>query len=253
MNTEKRKYFDQIKFLYANAYDNEKRKKDKLVHLWGYYVTRPISMIIAPFFIKLGVRANHATFLSLFVGLISLFFGTLGHLLFSAILYNIFLVFDALDGNLARYLGPTGPTKKGELMDAIVGDLLNFSFLPCLSIGLTYSQLNEFCLIKSILELLLPFAFISSLLLVISILIAQRVKIILNNPIKLVNQKNSRFIYLLEIIFRNSFGMAFIGPFSIVFIAFKALDIFVLYNLFISVVVLLYTIYSAIQSATNPK
>ena len=95
---------------------------------------------------------------------------------------------------MARYLGPTGPTKKGELMDAIVGDLLNFSFLPCLSIGLTYSKLNEFCLIKSILELLLPFAFISSLFLTISILIAQRVKIILNNPIKLVNQKNSRFI-----------------------------------------------------------
>lgn len=251
MNTKiKRKYFDQIKFLYANAYDNEKRKKDKLVHLWGYYVTRPISMIIAPFFIKLGVRANHATFLSLFVGLISLFFGTLGHLLFSAILYNIFLIFDALDGNLARYLEPT---KKGELMDAIVGDLLNFSFLPCLSIGLTYSKLNEFCLIKSIFELLLPFAFISSLLLAISILIAQRVKIILNNPIKLVNQNNSRFIYLLEIIFRNSFGMAFIGPFSIVFTAFKALDIFILYNLFISVVVLIYTIFSAMKSATNLK
>jgi len=251
LNTKiKRKYFDQIKYLYANAYDSEKRKKDKLVHLWGYYVTRPISMIITPFFIELGIRANHATFLSLFTGLISLFFGASGYLLFSAILYNIFLIFDALDGNLARYFGST---KKGELMDAIVGDLLNFSFLPCLVIGLTYLKLSEYCLIKSILDLLLPFSFISSLLLAISILIAQRVKIIFNNPIKLVNQTNSRFIYLLEIIFRNSFGMAFIGPFSIVFIAFKALDIFVLYNLFISVVVLLYTIYSALQSATNSK
>ncbi len=69
------KYITQIKKLYKDIYPKEKRESDKLVHLWGYYVTRPISMLMTPFFIKLGVGANHATYISLLIGLSSLWSG----------------------------------------------------------------------------------------------------------------------------------------------------------------------------------
>ena len=45
-------YFKKIKVLFKDIYPIEKRESDKLVHLWGYYVTRPISMVITPIFIK---------------------------------------------------------------------------------------------------------------------------------------------------------------------------------------------------------
>jgi phosphatidylglycerophosphate synthase len=236
------KYITQIKKLNKDIYPKEKRESDKLVHLWGYYVTRPISMLMTPFFIKLGVGANHATYISLLIGLSSLWSGCTGHPLLAVILYNIFLIFDALDGNLARYYGST---KHGELLDAIVGNILNFLFIPSVAIGIELLNLKYFCLFDDFYNQLVLIALLSSLFLTISMLIAKDVKIIYGKKITISNNNQNKVKKFLHYLFRNSFGMAIAGPFSIIAIIFNVFDIFVIYNLIISFIVLLFSILSS--------
>ena len=83
-------YLKQIKILYKEIYPIEKRESDKLVHLWGYFVTRPISMLITPFFINLNISANAATYMGFLIGILSLCYGCLGYTIISVILYNCF-------------------------------------------------------------------------------------------------------------------------------------------------------------------
>jgi phosphatidylglycerophosphate synthase len=237
-----KQYIDQLKQLNKETYPKEKRESDKLVHLWGYYITRPISMLITPIFIKLGVGANNATFISLSIGLSSLFYGCNGRPLYAVILYNIFLIFDALDGNLARYYGST---KQGELFDAIVGNILNFLFIPSVAIGIQMFDIKDLCVNDIIFHQLTLIALLSSLLLTISMLIAKDVKIIYQKKITISNNNQNKSKNLLHYLFRNSFGMAVAGPFSIVTIIFNVFDIFVIYNLIISFIVLLFSIYSS--------
>ena len=236
-------YFKKIKVLFKDIYPIEKRESDKLVHLWGYYVTRPISMVITPIFIKYKVSANTATNMGFFIGVSSLVLGSFGYITLSVILYNCFFVFDSIDGNLARYYGPS---KYGELLDAMSGNIINFLFLPCLSIGIETFDLSYFYFFKNISNHLMSIAFFSTLILTISLLIAKDRKLILGGKISLKKENDSAFRNILDNIFRNSFGMAIAGPFSILGVIFNIIDIFILYNLVISIAVLLFCILSII-------
>ena len=237
-------YVKTIKQLYSETYPVEKRNSDKLVHMWGFYVTRPLSMLLMPLIIKLGIRANTATFLSLVIGIFSLSFGYFGMPMVSALLYNFFIVFDSIDGNLARLYGPS---KKGELLDAAVGNIINYLFLPCLSLGIQYNDSIRYCFYEKNIDKIFQIAVFSSLLLTISMLIAKDVKLIYNYKIELDKRSNKKWIKILEYIFRNSFGMAIAGPLSIFSILAGLFDLFLFYNLMISFVVLVFSLFSILK------
>ena len=103
-------------------------------------------MVITPIFIKYKVSANTATHMGFFIGVSSLVLGSFGYITLSVILYNCFFVFDSIDGNLARYYGPS---KYGELLDAMSGNIINFLFLPCLSIELKHLTYHIFIFLKT--------------------------------------------------------------------------------------------------------
>ena len=237
-------YVKTIKKVYSETYPIEKRNSDKLVHLWGFYVTRPLSMLLMPLIIRTGIGANTATFLSLAIGILALFFGYLGVPIVSALLYNFFMVFDSIDGNLARLYGPS---KKGELFDAAVGNITNYLFLPCLSLGIQYNNSVRYCFYEKNIDTIFQMAVFSSLLLTISMLIAKDVKLIYNYKIELDKGNKKKWIKIFEYIFRNSFGMAIAGPFSIFSILLNVFDLFLIYNLMISFVVLVFSLYSILR------
>ena len=240
-------YTDIILKIYATAYDDERRYFDKLVSLWVYYVTRPISIALTPMFIWVGISANQVTFLGFLAGLLSFGLGTSGYMFQAAILYNIFLIADSIDGNIARYLKTS--SKKGEYYDAVTGDIINYLVIPFMGLGIYINKIkmNSGLDVKS--EYLFLLALISSIAYLLSSLFAQRRKIILNTqkdngPTRLgKNSKPGNF----EIIIRNSFGFAFIAPFSLILTYFKMIDLLIIYDFAISIILTVYTIQSGLK------
>jgi phosphatidylglycerophosphate synthase len=60
--------------------------------------------------------------------------GSLWAAIAGALAYSGFLVVDSVDGNIARLLKTS--SKKGEFLDALVGDLIGMLIIPCVAVGL---------------------------------------------------------------------------------------------------------------------
>jgi len=120
------------------SYTSEKARMDLISHLWLYLVLRPLSFYITPLFINLGFSANAVTALGLLPLIGGLVFILLGaanpfNFIIGAVLMNIWLLFDCIDGNVARTQGQSSTF--GELFDFMM-ELVR-AFLPlCLGIGL---------------------------------------------------------------------------------------------------------------------
>jgi phosphatidylglycerophosphate synthase len=106
-------------------------------------VARPISFRLTPFFINRGFSANGVTVLSLLplaLGLMLISLGAFSYANFvvGSILINIWLLFDCIDGNIARYRDEG--SRFGALLDFMVGFSYH-TFLPlCLAVGLYFSD-----------------------------------------------------------------------------------------------------------------
>ncbi|MDR1909995.1 MAG: CDP-alcohol phosphatidyltransferase family protein, partial [Spirochaetaceae bacterium] len=90
--------------------------------LWTRFILRPLSIPVTWLALKLGLRANTVSYLSV---LFSLAGGTLLSLpgfwlpLWGALILNLFSILDCVDGNIARVTGSAGPW--GGWADAVMG------------------------------------------------------------------------------------------------------------------------------------
>jgi len=236
-----KKYVTIIEDLYRISYNDERKYFDKIVSLWVYYVTRPVSIFITPFFIFFKINANLVTIIGFIIGIGSLISSYLSNFLSSALLYNLFLIFDSIDGNISRL---TTPTKKGEYIDSVSGDIINFLFLPFIGLGL-YRKGEIFSYFGLLfVDNIISITLVISLIHVLSVLISQRKKMIFNKRANEPTRIGSKTrVSIFEYIIRNSFGFAFNAPFSILFAYLELLDLFILYNLMIMPMVLLATIF----------
>ena len=244
----KQKYLAIIGNIYSIAYDKERREFDRIVSLWVYYVTRPISILITPFFIWAKISANQATIIGFLFGLLAFMLSAKGMLLAAAVMYNMFIIVDSVDGNIARLMQSS--SKEGEYLDAVTGDIVNYFFIPFMGFGIFVNDLNMDSGLSVRNDYIFIFAMVSSLFYLLSSLIAQRRKHIINTrkedgPTRLGSSlKPSIFEYII----RNSFSFAFIAPFSIIFAIFNILDLFILYNVIISICITVYTILSGLRA-----
>ncbi len=107
------------------------RQKEEKGFLWVYYVVRRISFYPTWLFLKAGLSANQASYISILVGAIGcglLAFGNYNIRIAGALLCNIWIILDCVDGNIARY--KQSPSSYGEFLDALSGYLLSaFLFL----------------------------------------------------------------------------------------------------------------------------
>ncbi len=113
---------------------------------WGYFVLRPISYRITPWFIHLGFSANAVTVLAFALIICGLAFITSGavyqyNFIIGALIINISAILDRVDGNIARFHNRC--SKFGEMLDAIVG-IFSTALLPvCLGLGLSFGAASS--------------------------------------------------------------------------------------------------------------
>lgn len=116
-------------------------KSDQDRNEWlGYHVFRPLSFYPTALFMKLGFTANQTTWLSLAVlalGCLSLSVGEYMTTVAGALMLNIWLVLDFVDGNIARYVRTC--SRYGEFIDALGAFLAHWSFFAA-GIGFYFSQ-----------------------------------------------------------------------------------------------------------------
>ena len=98
-----------FRLFYVNYSRTYNRAKDNFDHtsqtgfLWRYWI-RPVSFLITPFFLMLGLTPNLVTVLGLIfslLGLLLLLPGTWIWWLVGSLIYQFAVVLDAVDGNIA--------------------------------------------------------------------------------------------------------------------------------------------------------
>ena len=234
------KYINYKEQLLNETYSEDRKVFDKVVSLWVFYITRPISFIITPIFLLFGFSANAITLLGFLVGIFSFILCINGQLFNAALLYNIFLIFDSIDGNIARL---NGPSKNGEYYDAVTGDIINFLFIPFIGYGVYHNYVGFILKNILIIDNIFIISLIVSLLQLMFVLNSQRKKIIFNKKSGPVRIGGNKKIYFTEYIVRNSFGFAFNAPMSLLLSFYNALDILILYNLVIMPFILIFSIF----------
>ena len=120
------------------SYDADKAVEERYTEWAVYYVYRPLSFQITPFFLHLSFSPSNVTFISLVLA-ISLPFMALwlpAPFFFVGLMGLIISVLDCVDGNIARVTGQT--SRAGGYFDFLT-DIL-YRVLMYLSIGLIVSQ-----------------------------------------------------------------------------------------------------------------
>jgi phosphatidylglycerophosphate synthase len=110
----------------VNEYRMIAQKNEEENYFFDKYVLRKISIYFTILFIKLNIKANQATFLSLLAALGSLYFLAQNSpvmMLIAAILIFSYNMLDHVDGELARYYiskGTQKPSLAGQYFDVLI-------------------------------------------------------------------------------------------------------------------------------------
>ena len=127
---------------FSEIYSTQRQKEDKET-VWVYYVTRKISFWITPFFLKLGISANQASFITIITGIVAAILIMIGDywiVLAGAILMQFWLILDSIDGNIARYRKTF--TSFGKFLEELDGTIMSALFFS--SIGVAASGIPGF-------------------------------------------------------------------------------------------------------------
>ena len=123
-----------IKELKAICYPPKKRLTND--YLFLTFLIRRISIYFTFVLIRLKITANQVSLLSLVSVLVGCYLLSTGHsslVLWGAILMNVSMLFDCVDGEIARY---RGPTKLGGFLEGIQADFTYALLLPSIAVGL---------------------------------------------------------------------------------------------------------------------
>lgn len=119
------------------------RTKEKVeidnLDIWVRLIIRPVSFLLTYFILKIKMTANQASFVSMmisFIGLACVVFNHDHGLLVAIVIFNFWIIFDAVDGNIARVTKTL--SYQGTYVDAISGYLYLVILYVCLGLGVYY-------------------------------------------------------------------------------------------------------------------
>jgi len=121
------------------SYAGEKMQEGKK-DPWAHYVARPLSFYISLWCVKMGVKANGVTFVSLGFGLAGCSFLVYGWHIVGAVLINICGLLDYADGNIARATGNV--TEYGKRIDGASYLIITSLLFTCVGIGIGYPAMG---------------------------------------------------------------------------------------------------------------
>jgi len=114
--------------LRSNYREHLKSKQDKN-ELMGFHIVRPLSFYPTALSMNIGLTANQTTWISLYVllaGCLLLAVGSYLTAVTGAVLLNVWLILDFVDGNIARY--EKSCSRYGEFIDAMGAYIAHLSF-----------------------------------------------------------------------------------------------------------------------------
>lgn len=118
---------------------HEKAAQDKN-EVFGFYVFRPLSFYPTAWLLNLGLSANQTTWLSIAVlvtGCILLATGNYSAAIIGALLVNIWIILDFVDGNIARYCNTF--SAYGDFLDFLGASIAHLVFFA-MGIGVYNNQ-----------------------------------------------------------------------------------------------------------------
>jgi len=135
MNSASRISAEDIRSDYKQHHKSEQDKNE----LMGYYVIRPLSFYPTALFMNRGYTADQTTWISivaLLLGCLLLSIGNHVVTVAGAVLLNVWVILDFVDGNIARY--EKASSRYGELIDALGAFLAHLVFFAA-GIGFYFS------------------------------------------------------------------------------------------------------------------
>lgn len=165
------------------------RTKDKIIidnmDIWVRVVVRPLSFLVTYPLMRLKMTANLASFISIFISLVGLMMVVVGKkdgVLPAILVFNFWIVFDAVDGNIARTNGTS--SKVGTFIDAISGYL--YLVVLYIALGLAVYYISDSLEYWSVVV-----GFITSLMTVFPRLVLQKKNVMFGSDDDDVSSKTS--------------------------------------------------------------
>lgn len=219
---------------------NEEKKKIDKLDIWVYYFVRPISFYVTYILMRVKVTANQATLFSTllsFLGAALLFSTNKIVTLFGLIVLNLWIIFDCVDGNIARTTKKS--SKYGEFLDGISGYV--YTTLIYISIGVNIFLNSSY----DYSWLYIIMGSFTSIATIFPRLIEHKAVGMFTRYKREITNKNSYSLF--HIIGLNIAGMAGLSnPLMIVFFLFDSLNIYLIFYFFVQSGIALYTIYKVI-------
>jgi len=123
------------------SYTVEKRE-DARKDPWAHYVARPISFYPAWLFINLGISANAVTVAGFLFGLAGCGLFLSGHMIWGAVLVNVYGLFDYVDGDIAR--ATRTQSNYGARLDGFTYMAITAVLFICIGIGIGNTNIMVF-------------------------------------------------------------------------------------------------------------
>jgi len=224
----------------------EKNKIDKL-DLWVFYFIRPISYYFTWVFVKAKFTPTMATALSMIVGIIGEIViipnGRFFHL-FGALVINLWIVLDCVDGNIARFKKQTSIF--GEFLDGLSGYLFTGFLYTCLGMSVFFSD-QSISIFESQKWIYILIGCLTSFVTIFPRLIDHKARTLFFEYQSKTTDKNEYNIF--KIIGLNIAGMAGLcNPLLFIAAMTNFLNLYLLFYFFVHSLIAIYSISSTIKS-----
>ncbi|WP_158077249.1 CDP-alcohol phosphatidyltransferase family protein [Caenibacillus caldisaponilyticus] len=222
-----------------------KKDIDRL-DLWVYYFVRPLSYYFTWVFLKLKISPNFATIISAFIGFIGAIImavGTFKLQLTGAILINFWIIFDCVDGNIARFNEQT--SKFGEFLDGISGYIFTSFLYTGIGLSVFLSGNKSIVLYNDWIYILL--GCLTSLFTILPRLIEHKAQNLFTEYSSIATNKNNYNIFYK--IGLNVAGMAGLSnPLLLIAVITKSLDLYLIFYFVVHLLIALYSIYKTLMA-----
>lgn len=203
----------------------EKRKQAKN-DFFAFYIGRPLSYVLTVPFLKLKIKPNTVSLISIFpsiIGFLLVGFGnTLTIKLIGVLMFFLWNLLDGVDGNIARYTKQF--SKTGSLWDATSGYVAMVMTFMAMGTGCYYGECT-FLPIDQVLMVVL--GGISAILIIFPRLVMHKRMTSIGNDEKTESVKDKSQYGIIKILALNLISISgFIQVLMLLAIIFKMMDIF---------------------------
>ena len=203
----------------------EKRKQAKN-DFFAFYIGRPLSYVLTVPFLKLKIKPNTVSLISIFpsiIGFLLVGFGnTLAIKLIGVLMFFLWNLLDGVDGNIARYTKQF--SKTGSLWDATSGYVAMVMTFMAMGTGCYYGECT-FLPIDQVLMVVL--GGISAILIIFPRLVMHKRMTSIGNDEKTESVKDKSQYGIIKILALNLISISgFIQILMLLAVIFKMMDIF---------------------------